>query len=138
MNDMKYAVICVDDDPFILQMLAFQLNKIIEHKSTLLECYSDPTKVLESIDELVENDIAVVTIVVDYQMPKINGAELVRSIKTKYPHIKCVMLSGQANDIIVNELADENFLEKFISKPWDEEKLYQTIRPIIENLGNSN
>lgn len=134
MNDMKYAVICVDDDPFILQMLAFQLNKIIEHNNTLLECYSDPTKVLESIDELVDNDIAVLTIVVDYQMPKINGAELVRAIKGKYPHIKCVMLSGQANDLIVNELAEGNFLEKFISKPWDEEKLYQTIRPILESL----
>jgi hypothetical protein len=48
------------------------------------------------------------------------------------------MLSGQANDLIVNELADGDFLEKFISKPWDEEKLYQTIRPILENLGNSN
>lgn len=131
---MKYAVICVDDDPFILQMLAFQLNKIIEHNSTLLECYSDPTKVLESIDELVDNDIAVLTIVVDYQMPKINGAELVRAIKGKYPHIKCVMLSGQANDLIVKELAEGNFLEKFISKPWDEEKLYQTIRPILESL----
>ena len=131
---MKYAVICVDDDPFILQMLAFQLNKIIEHNSTLLECYSDPTKVLESIDELVDNDIAVLTIVVDYQMPKINGAELVRAIKGKYPHIKCVMLSGQANDLIVKELAEGNFLEKFISKPWDEEKLYQTIHPILESL----
>ena len=67
-------------------------------------------------------------------MPKINGAELVRAIKGKYPHIKCVMLSGQANDLIVKELAEGNFLEKFISKPWDEEKLYQTIRPILESL----
>ena len=28
MNDLKYAVICVDDDPHILQMLSFQLEKL--------------------------------------------------------------------------------------------------------------
>lgn len=134
MNNTKYAVICVDDDPFILQMLSFQLNKIIDSKSTLLECISDPTKVLQSIEELVQNNIAVLTIVVDYQMPQLNGAELIRLIKAKYPMIKCVMLSGQANDIIVDELAEENYLEKFISKPWDEEKLYQTIRPLLDSF----
>lgn len=134
MDNLKYAVVCVDDDPFILQMLSFQLNKIIEPKTTLLECYSDPTIVLENLTELLDNQLEILIIVVDYQMPKLNGAELIRSIKDKYPNIKCVMLSGQANDVIVQELSEEKYLEQFISKPWDEEKLYQVVRPILESV----
>ena len=103
-------------------------------KTTLLECYSDPTTVLENLHELLINQIEILIIVVDYQMPKLNGAELIRSIKAKYPNIKCVMLSGQANDLIVQELSDEKHLEQFISKPWDEEKLYQVVRPILESV----
>jgi CheY-like chemotaxis protein len=134
MDDIKYAVVCVDDDPFILQMLSFQLTKIIEPKTTLLECYSDPTSVLENLDELLDNQIEILIIVVDYQMPKLNGAELIRSIKAKYPNIKCVMLSGQANDLIVQELSEEKHLEQFISKPWDEATLYKVIQPILDSV----
>jgi CheY-like chemotaxis protein len=86
------------------------------------------------LNELLENQIEILIIVVDYQMPKLNGAKLIRSIKDKYPHIKCVMLSGQANDLIVQELTEEKHLEQFISKPWDEEKLYQVVRPILESV----
>jgi CheY-like chemotaxis protein len=134
MDKIKYAVVCVDDDSLILQMLSFQLNKIIDSKTTLLECYSDPTTVIDSLDELLDNSIEILIIVVDYQMPKLNGAELIRAVKLKYPSIKCVMLSGQANDLVVKELNAEKQLEQFISKPWDEEKLYQVVRPILDSV----
>ena len=51
MNELKYAVVCVDDDPYILQMLGFQLGKVINQKLTLLEYFTDPNKALEGIDE---------------------------------------------------------------------------------------
>jgi hypothetical protein len=42
------------------------------------------------------------------------------------------MLSGQANQISVDELISENLLSTFISKPWDEEVLINAIRPLIQ------
>jgi CheY-like chemotaxis protein len=132
MNELKYAVICVDDDPYILQMLGFQLGKIINHKCTLLEYFTDPAKALEGIGELIEENIDVIFVIVDYQMPKITGAQLIRSIKEKYPSLKCVMLSGQANQVSVDELNADNLLETFISKPWEEEALFDAIRPMIK------
>jgi DNA-binding NarL/FixJ family response regulator len=65
-------------------------------------------------------------------MPKMTGAQLIRSIKEKYPDLNCVMLSGQANQISVDELISENLLSTFISKPWDEEVLINAIRPLIQ------
>jgi YesN/AraC family two-component response regulator len=132
MTELKYAVVCVDDDPYILQMLGFQLSKIIDQKCTLLEYFTDPNEALLGITELVEERIDVIFIIVDYQMPKMTGAQLIRSIKEKYPDLNCVMLSGQANQISVDELISDNLLSNFISKPWDEDDLMKAIRPLIQ------
>lgn len=133
MNEIKYAVICVDDDPYILQMLGFQLSKIVDQSFTLVEYFTDPGVALENIDQLIHENIKVIFIIVDYQMPKMTGAQLIRSIKDKHPSLKCVMLSGQANQISVDELVSENMLESFIAKPWNEDELFNAIRPILEN-----
>jgi CheY-like chemotaxis protein len=132
MNELKYAVVCVDDDPYILQMLGFQLGKIIDEKCTLLEYFTDPNEALKGISGLIEERIDIIFIIVDYQMPKMTGAQLVRSIKEKYPDLNCVMLSGQANQISVDELITDKLLVNFISKPWDEEVLFNAIRPMIQ------
>jgi len=132
MNELKYAVVCVDDDPYILQMLGFQLGKIINQKLTLLEYFTDPDKALEGIDELMAEKIDVIFVMVDYQMPKMTGSQLIRSLKLKYPTLNCVMLSGQANQVSVEELRSDNLLASFISKPWDEEALFAAISPIIQ------
>ena len=133
MTEFKYAVVCVDDDPYILQMLGFQLSKVMDQKCTLIEYFTDPKKALDNIDELVSQNIDIIFVMVDYQMPRMTGAELIRSIKEKHKELKCVMLSGQANTSSVNSLKDENLLEEFLAKPWDESELFDTILPLINS-----
>ena len=134
MDEIKYAVVCVDDDPFILQMLGFQLGKILDQKCTLLEYFTDPSEALLNIDQLVAEKIDIIFIIVDYQMPEMTGAQLIRSIKEKYPELKCVMLSGHANPVSVDSLVKDKLIDSFISKPWDEEVLFNAVRPILENI----
>jgi len=134
MDTIKYAVVCVDDDPFILQMLAFQLTKVVNQKHTLIEYFTDPSEAYINIDALVEEKIDIIFIIVDYQMPEMTGAQLIRAIKSKHPGLKCIMLSGQANPISVEALLQDKMLESFIAKPWNEEVLFQAIQPIIESL----
>ena len=68
MDSIKYAVVCVDDDPFILQMLSFQLTKVVNQKHTLIEYFTDPSEAFINIDALVEEKIDIIFIIVDYQM----------------------------------------------------------------------
>ena len=133
MTEMKCAVVCVDDDPYILQMLGFQLSKIMDQSYTLIEYFTDPNQAIENIDVLIADNIEVIFVMVDYQMPKMTGAELVRVLKEKYPELKCVMLSGQANRSSVDLLKSENLLEEFIEKPWNEDELFKTLRPFISH-----
>ena len=133
MTEFKYAVICVDDDPYILQMLGFQLSKITDQKCTLIEYFTDPKEALENIDTLVSEKIDIIFIIVDYQMPKMTGAELIRLIKKKHTNLRCVMLSGQANTTSINSLKEDNLLEVFLSKPWDENELFETLIPLLKS-----
>ena len=131
MSEMRYAVVCVDDDPYILQMLGFQLSKIMDQSHTLIEYFTDPDQAIENIDLLIEENIDVMFVMVDYQMPSMTGAELIRKLKLKHQDLKCIMLSGQANRTSVDSLKTENLLEEFIEKPWDEDELFDTLRPLI-------
>jgi DNA-binding NtrC family response regulator len=129
---IKYAVVCVDDDPNILQMLGFQLDKIINGKSTLVEYFTDPELAIDGISKLSDADIDIIFLIVDYRMPNMNGAEFIRKIKSIHPELKCIMLSGQASAIHVDDLVNDNLLESFIAKPWEEEELVSIIQPILE------
>jgi CheY-like chemotaxis protein len=133
MEVLKYAVICVDDDPHILQMLSFQLEKIIDTKCTLLEYFTSPQEALDNFDDLLQEQIDVIFILVDFQMPGMNGAQLIRAIKLKKPDIACIMLSGQANTVQVAELEQDGLLTCFVHKPWDEATLFQVLKPIINS-----
>ena len=134
MIKLSHAVICVDDDPLILRVLAFQLNKILDTKSTLIEYYTNPSTAINEIDSLVDEKIDIIFVLVDYQMPEMTGADLVRKIKSKYPSLNCIMLSGQANESQVNELENENLLDQFIQKPWNESELKHAIKKITNKL----
>jgi DNA-binding NarL/FixJ family response regulator len=96
-----------------------------------VEYFTDPNIALENIELLINEQIKVIFVIVDYQMPKMTGAQLIRAIKEKHPDMKCVMLSGQANRLSVDELVSENMLDSFISKPWNEDDLFNAIRPIL-------
>ena len=133
MDQIKYAVVCVDDDPHILQMLSFQLEKIIDSKCTLIEYFTNPEDVIANLNELALEEIDIVFILVDYQMPQMNGVQLIRTIKAINPEMECVMLSGQANSVQVAELTQDNLLTEFIHKPWDEQTLFEVLSPLIKN-----
>ena len=133
MKELRYAVICVDDDPMILQVLAFQLDKILDSKSVLVEFYTNPNDALSDIVTLINENIDIIFVIVDYQMPEMTGAELIRKIKSKHASLNCLMLSGQANSTQVSELEKDNLLEKFIEKPWDEDELREEVMKLLKD-----
>ncbi|MEY3159592.1 MAG: Response regulator receiver domain [Bacteroidota bacterium] len=59
------------------------------------------------------------------------GADFIRDLKQTHPDLKCIMLSGQANAIQVDDLVNDNLLDSFISKPWEEADLVKAIEPIL-------
>jgi YesN/AraC family two-component response regulator len=122
----------------IAQILSFQLKKIINKNNTIIECFTSPKDVSSNINDLINFGVELIFVIVDYQMPQLNGAELIRIIKAKYPSVSCIMLSGQANDILVNELKEEDLIEEFISKPWNEDELFRVLKPFLKKTISEN
>lgn len=125
------VVICVDDDESILTSLSMQLQKLVDTEKVLVEYFQNPEDALASIPEIIDLKIKVIFVLTDYQMPRMTGAEFLKKLKGIYPDIHCIMLSGQANDEIVENLISQNLLDYFISKPWSEEQLLEKIRLIV-------
>ena len=125
------AVICVDDDESILTALSVQLQKLVDTEKVLVEYFLNPEDALASIPEIIDLKIKVIFVLTDYQMPRMTGAEFLKKLKSVYPDINCIMLSGQANDEIVENLISQNLLDYFISKPWSEGQLLEKIRLIV-------
>ena len=136
MSLINKAVICIDDDPMILQVLGFQLDKFIDASDTLIELYTNPSKALADIKEFVFDEIEIVFVIVDYQMPEMSGANFIRSLKQSHPNLPCIMLSGQANPSQVLDLENEGYLEAFISKPWEEEQIHDLINKLSKEKSN--
>ena len=127
MSQFRHAVICIDDDPMILQVLGFQMEKFLNHSDTIIELYTEPAKALRDIKDFVFEDIEILFVIVDYQMPHISGAKFIRALKETHPAIPCIMLSGQANSSQIEALERDGLLEAFQQKPWEESELKRSI-----------
>lgn len=127
MNAVKSAVICVDDDPHILQMLSLQLRKCIDTENVLLDLFIDPHQVEEHLVMLQKQSIVVDFLITDFRMPSMSGYELIKKIKTAFSDVKCILLSGQADEALVEKLKQEGLLEAFIAKPWKEQQLFELL-----------
>lgn len=128
-----YALIVVDDDPFIIQMLGFQLKKLVHIPDLSFEYFTNPEEAYAHFLEMSANGIIPVMLITDYQMPEMTGADLIRKCKEQQGNLSCVLLTGYANAIQVDDLVNDELLEGFISKPWSEEDLTSTILPLLES-----
>jgi two-component system response regulator YesN len=125
------VLVCVDDDASILQMLQYQLELVLEGTNCISEFYDEPKEALHAIESMINDGMDIAAVIVDYQMPQINGNTFVRTLKAKYPDMRFIMLSGQANEVHVEELLAENLLQAFISKPWTADELGETLKTYI-------
>lgn len=82
----------IEDNPFLLKAV---LDKLAFHEEISIKF-----KALNGIDllEKLEKNSNVDILLMDIEMPKMNGIEATLHVKNKYPHIKIIMLTVFDND----------------------------------------
>lgn len=150
------TILLVDDDELFVSAVAnhilsyteckvmgnpLQVKYALEHGSleTFLDrCKKAPEqdfedhniKLIENIQREVFNpkrfeQISVV--LVDYQMPSMNGLELCAIIRDLAPHIKIIMLTGEADHDIAVKAFNAGTIDRFIKKSeWSLPKVLKT------------
>lgn len=85
-------IVIVDDNIFLQKAIAEKLS-FFENMS----CKFTANNGLDLLEKL-ENNHNIDLILMDIEMPKMNGIEATNIVKTKYPHIKIIMLTIFDND----------------------------------------
>ena len=122
-NDKKKTVLFVDDEEIVLKVGSLMLQKL--GYSVLAVSNGD-----RAIEILKENKVAFVLL--DMQMPGINGFEIYHQIKKIQPEVKIILASGYIGDQSEERSKSIGF-DGFIQKPFNLEQLSKKIEKIWVN-----
>ena len=124
---MKPTVLCIDDDPTILDSLQYELSSVLLDDYEL-ETAAGGEEALDLMGELLEEDCPIALVVSDYIMPDVRGDEVLQHLHEVSPQTLKIMLTGQATLEGVTNAVNRAKLYCYIAKPWKPEEL----RNIIE------
>ncbi len=128
----KPIIICVDDEPTILESLKIALKKILED-NYLIETAEGGEEALELVSELLQDEHEIVLVISDYLMPNIKGDELLKRIHEISPKTLKVMLTGQADLEAVSNAIKHAKLYRYIAKPWQTEDFKLTVTEAVRS-----
>lgn len=124
-KDSPYRVLLVDDEIPVLKSLTRCFRK---ENYEIVTC----DKPKEALKLLQQQSFQL--IISDFMMPEMNGAELLREVKSRHPEVIRIMLTGHADTQAVMTAIKEGAVYKFILKPWHDDDLRVTIALALEQF----
>ena len=122
---MIYSILLVDDEDEVRSALARSLRR---EPYELVTAQSGA----EALGILRQRPIDV--IISDQMMPEMTGLELIKTVKTEYPNVLRVILTGYADFETVKAAINEAEIYRFLTKPWDDDDLRLTLRNAVHRL----
>lgn len=125
-------ILFVDDEIQILKSLS-RLFMDTEYEVLIAEGGEEGLQILA--------EQAVDLVVSDMRMPYMNGYEFLSIVKEKYPYLTRLILSGYSEESILFKALEKNIAKLYLFKPWQNDKLLQTINQIFQTedlLRNNN
>lgn len=113
------TILLVDDEPSILSSLKRLLRR---EGYTILTAGSGS----EGLELLAMHQAGVV--ISDARMPQMSGAEFLGKVREMHPDSIRIMLSGYTELKAVTDAVNKGELFKFLTKPWDDLELVESIR----------
>jgi CheY-like chemotaxis protein len=117
---MARKILIVDDNPNMSVLLS-EMLEVFDHESKIA------ADGFQALEELKAGNFSMV--ITDMRMPKMTGLELLERIKTSYPKIKVVLISGYSGSQIETQ-AEALKADGFLGKPLmmaDIEKLLKDL-----------
>ena len=117
----KKTILIVDDEASFRNIL----GSVLQNEGYAVELASDGD---EAIPALGRKNFDLMLL--DIQMKRVNGFEVLKYSKEKFPNVKIVMLTGfseMANAVKAKTMG----AEAFISKPYDLHDLLETIKSVL-------
>lgn len=81
--------------------------------------------------DLIENE-EIEVVLSDQRMPEITGIEFIQKVKAVNSHIVCILLTAYPNNDVLMSSINEARIFRFMTKPWKEFEMEQTLMNAIE------
>lgn len=130
----KVAIVCIDDEPLILESLKRQLRRNFGSNYDI-ELASSGQEALELCADIKAEGTEIALIVSDQKMPRMSGDELLIQLHHIYPKALKILLTGYAEVSSVGKIVNSDALYRYIPKPWDETDLILTVREALKYYG---
>lgn len=131
------VIVIVDDFPQTLQQLASDLDRKYRDQFRIVEAISGQ-QALGQVKQMNLNNERVALMLVDEQMPEMNGSQLLQEIHDLYPQAKRVLLTTYADTHAAIQAISAGQIDYYIMKPWSpaEERLYPVLDDLLERWQN--
>ncbi len=124
------AIICVDDEPMILNSLRIELRDAFGDYY-MIEVAESGEDALEIMEELTEEGFEIPVVISDYIMPEMKGDTVLIEIHRMLPNTHTIMLTGQSGLEGVTNAVNKANLYRYLTKPWSPEDLKMTVEQAI-------
>jgi len=118
-----YKLLLVDDEPNILA----SLRRVFQRESYELLFARSGEEALKVLEKQ-----SVELIMTDFMMPGMNGSDLLREVRERWPETIRIMLTGHANTDAVMGSIKDGAVYRFILKPWNDDDIRLTIALALE------
>jgi response regulator RpfG family c-di-GMP phosphodiesterase len=120
---VAHRIMIVDDDKNVLNAL----RRVLSAEGREVECFADPAEALRRA-RVVPFDL----VLSDYRMPGMDGAALLEEIRAMQPESARMIVSAFSDFEAVVSALNRSGIERFISKPWDDLDLKQSVKSALE------
>ncbi len=121
----KLYVLLVEDEPFSVRLTTGVLRQIGINDVTVARDGAEAVEMLKAVLRPVN------LIISDWNMPKMNGLELLKTVRATWPDIPFLMLTGSRSPDLVLA-AREQHVNAYIVKPFSSEQLLKKITGIFQ------
>lgn len=126
----KPVILCVDDEPIILETLKRELRNRFDRKFTY-ETALGGQEALELIEELVTEGVLVVLILSDWLMPGLCGDEFLALVHSRWPSIHAILVTGHADPQAVTRVLEGELASYVVAKPWQTDELLGLVEGLL-------
>jgi len=131
-NSHKPIVLCVDDDPAVVESLRNQLGQALGEDCTIAIALGGEED-LELFDDLQADGYEVAVTISDCAMPDIEGGDLLQRIQQRSPETVKILLSGRTDIDAIGRALRNARLYGYIAKPWEPEELQATVADALRH-----
>lgn len=122
-GDLLKSLLIVDDQPGI----SLLLEELFRKEGYETRTASNGIEAIEKIERKPPH-----CILLDMKMPGMNGIEILKKVKTSWPAVHVIMMTGFDEKKLVEE-ALANGASEYFEKPFDIDELRETVNNLLED-----